>query len=308
MHSLLAAFVLRGRWQAVLVTVAGALLAQLFLPLGYLSGAAVALVTLRMGWQHGLSVVMFSMIAVGVLRQLASPVMDSAGLGMLLTAALWLPIWVTAQSLRRTMMPGRSVILAALFGIMIVLGFSVGVEEPVTWWQETMSRIMMPAVETLPQAEQEQIQAGIGELALIMTGSSAMFMSLSLIISLFIARWWQARLYNPGGFGDEFRQLRLGKGAAMLLLLLLVAAGLSGNDFMAHNLPVVVLLPFLLQGLAVVHALVKQRNAHSGWLAGTYLLLFVTGPTALLLAFAGVVDNWFDFRLFFGPKRGADDS
>ncbi len=308
MHRLLAAFVLRGRWQAVLVSVAGALLAQLFLPLGYLSGAAVALVTLRLGWQHGLSVVLLSMMAVGVLHQIASPLMVSAGLGMLLTAALWLPVWATAQSLRRTMMPGRSVMLAALFGIMIVLGFYIGAVEPAAWWQQTMNQLMMPALEELPQVEQEQIHAGIAELALIMTGSSAMLMSLSLIISLFIGRWWQAMLFNPGGFGEEFRQLRLGKGAAMLFLLLLVAAGLSGNEFMSQNLPVVVLLPFLLQGLAVVHALVKRRNAHTGWLVGTYLLLFVTGPTALLLAFAGVVDNWFDFRMFFGPKRGADDS
>lgn len=199
--------------------------------------------------------------------------------------------------------------LAGLFGIMVVLGFSLGAEEPVAWWQQTLSRAMAPAMEALPQNEQAQIHAGIGELALIMTGTSAMFLSLSLIISLFIGRWWQATLYNPGGFGDEFRQLRLGKGAAMLLLLLLVTAGSSGNEFLAHNLPVVVLLPFLLQGLAVVHAMVQRRNAHAaGWLVVTYLLLFVTSPMALLLAFAGAVDNWFDFRMYFRPKGGVDDS
>ncbi len=308
MSRVIAAFVLRGRWQAVLVAVVGALLAQLFMPLGYLSGAVIALVTLRLGWQHGLTVIVLSMIAVGTMQQLVSPIMGGTALGMLFTAALWLPVWATAQSLRRTMMPGRSVMLAALFGVMVVLGFSLGTEEPVAWWQQTMSRAMAPALEELPQAEHEQIQAGIGELALIMTGTSAMLLSLSLIISLFIGRWWQAMLYNPGGFGDEFRELRLGKGASMLLLLLLVAAGFSGNGFMIHNLPVVVFLPFLLQGLSVVHALVKQRKAHAGWIVGTYALLFVTGPMALLLAFAGVVDNWFDVRRFFSPKGGADDS
>ncbi len=307
MHRL-AAFVLRGRWQAVLVTVFGALLAQLFLPLGYLSGAAVALVTLRMGWHHGLSVVVLSMAAIGVFYQLVSPIMGSAAVGMLLTAVLWLPVWAIAQSLRRTQLPGRSVMLAALFGIMMVLAFGIATDEPAIWWQQTMSGAMEPALEGLPESEQQQIQAGIDELAPIMTGSSAMLLSLSLIISLFIGRWWQAKLYNPGGFGEEFRQLRLGKKVAMGLLLLLVAAGFSGNEFMAHNLPVVVLLPFLLQGMAVVHGLVKRRRAHTGWLVMTYFLLFVTGPMALLLAFAGAADNWFDFRMFFGRKGGADDS
>lgn len=308
MNRFIAAFVLRGRWQAVLVTVLGAVLAQFFLPLGYFSGAAVALVTLRLGWQHGLSVVVLSMVAVGVLQPLVSPLLGMNGLGMLFTAALWLPVWATAQSLRRTMLPGRSVMLATLFGLMIVLGFSLGSDEPVAWWQQALNQAMTPALEELPQAEQDQIKAGIAELALIMSGTSAMLLSLSLILSLYLGRWWQAMLYNPGGFGEEFRGLQLGKAPAMGLLLLLVAAGLSGNEFMAHNLPMVVLLPFLLQGLAVVHALLKQRKANTGWLVGTYLLLFVTGPMALLLAFVGVADNWFDFRVVFGPKGGADNS
>ncbi len=308
MNRSIAAFVLRGRWQAVLVTVIGAVLAQLFLPLGYFSGAAVALVTLRLGWQKGLSVIVLSMIAVGVLQPVLSPVFGRTGLGMLLTAALWLPVWAIAQSLRRTMQPGRSVMLATLFGLMVVLGLSLASEDPVAWWQQTLNQAMEPALQELPQVEQEQLKAGVGELALIMSGTSAMLLGLSLIISLVIGRWWQAMLYNPGGFGDEFRQLRLGKTSASVLLLILVAAGLSGNEFMAHNLPMVVLLPFMLQGLAVIHAIVKQRNAHAGWLAGTYALLFVTGPMALLLAFAGVADNWFDFRVVFGPKDGADNS
>ncbi len=307
MHKYLAAFVLRGRWQAVSVTVFGALLAQLFLPLGYLSGGAVALVTLRLGWQHGLSVVVLSMVAVALVNPLVSLLLGGTGLGMLLTAALWLPVWAMAQSLRRTMRPGRSVMLATLFGITVILGFSFGSEDPVNWWQQAMSQAMAPALENMPPAEQEQYRTGFGELAPIMTGTSAMLLSLSLAISLFIGRWWQALLHNPGGFGDEFRQLSLGKGAAMVLLLLLVAAGFSGNAFLAQNLPVVVLLPFLLQGLAVVHAMVKLRNAHTGWLMGVYLLLFVTGPMILLLAFAGVVDNWFDFRKYFAPN-GADGS
>lgn len=303
-----AAFVLQGRWQAVTVTVGAALLASLLLPLGYFSGAAVALVTLRMGWQHGLFVIAISLLAIGVLHEVLVPTIGGAAMGMTLTAALWFPVWAAAQSLRRTVLPGRSVMLSTLFGMMVVVGFSLGSEEPAAWWQQSMQRSVAPVLEGLPQADQAQIQQGIAELALIMTGTSAMLLSLSLIISLFIGRWWQAMLYNPGGFGDEFRRLRLGKQSAMLLLLLLLAAGLSGNAFLAQNLPMVVLLPFLLQGLAVVHALAKRSNAHAGWLVGTYLLLFVTGPMALLLAFAGVVDNWFDFRAFFGPKGGAGNA
>lgn len=304
----LAAFVLQGRWQAVMVTVGAALLAQLLLPLGYLSGAAVALVTLRMGWRQGLFVVTVSLLAIGVLHELLIPAIGSATMGMVLTAVLWLPVWAAAQSLRRTMLPARSLMLSTLFGMMVVVGFGMGSEEPAAWWQQSMQHSMAPVLEGLPEADLAQLQQGIAELALIMTGTSAMLLSLSLILSLFIGRWWQAMLYNPGGFGDEFRRLRLGRQSAILLLLLLVAVGLSGNAFLAQNLPMVALLPFLLQGLAIIHALVRKNNAHAGWLVGTYLLLFVTGPMALLLAFVGVVDNWFDLRAFFGPKGGAGNA
>jgi hypothetical protein len=300
-----AAFVVKGRLQAIGVVAVTALLALFLPPLAYISGGTVALITLRMGPRQGLQLVFGAVLALGLLGLL---LMQNPLAGVVFALLFWLPVWALANSLRRTMLPGRSVLLAGLFGMMVVAGFGFGSADPVAWWQQAMQHSMAPVLDGVPQAEQQQMLQLIGEIAPIMAGTSAMLLSLSLILSLFIGRWWQAMLYNPGGFGEEFRQLRLGKNPAMLLLLLLLAAGFSGNAFLAQNLPLVVLLPFLLQGLALLHGLVRQHKANAGWLVGTYLLLFVTGPMALLLAVAGVVDNWFDFRTFFGPKGGPDDA
>lgn len=198
--------------------------------------------------------------------------------------------------------------LASLFGIMIVLGFGLGTEDPSAWWQQTLNRALAPMTEGLPQDRLDQIGADIDEVSVIMTGTTALLLSLSVIISLFIGRWWQAIRYNPGGFGDEFRRMRLGKNAVALLLLILLGTGISGNAFIVGNLPVVLVLPLLMQGLAIIHAFVKRGNAHVGWLVGTYLLLFVAGPMALFLAIVGAVDNWVNFRAKFLPKSESDDT
>ena len=43
-----------------------------------------------------------------------------------------------------------------------------------------------------------------------------------MIAMLFLARWCQAALYNPGGFRKEFHQIRLSQTAGAILLLALI--------------------------------------------------------------------------------------
>ena len=49
-------------------------------------------------------------------------------------------------------------------------------------------------------------------------------LAVSTILCLFVSRWWQAMLYNPGGFGEEFRQLRLDVRAAGLSIIAFIVA------------------------------------------------------------------------------------
>jgi len=44
------------------------------------------------------------------------------------------------------------------------------------------------------------------------------------ICLLMLARWWQAVLYNPGGFQQEFHQFKLQPAIAMMLMVLFLAA------------------------------------------------------------------------------------
>ncbi|MGM0593883.1 MAG: hypothetical protein ACQETD_05035 [Pseudomonadota bacterium] len=301
----LAAYVLQGRMQATLVVVVSALLALFLPPLSYLSGAAVALVTLRMGPQQGLLLLLGAVIAVSLfgLALLQNPL-----LGPVFAIGLWLPLWALAVSLRRTARPARSLVLATLFGAMAVLAFHLGTEEPVQWWFQLLQQMLAETIASLGEAERLQLLQSLEVVASLMTGVSAAALSASLIGSLFLGRWWQGLLYNPGGFGDEFRRLSLGRPLTLLALPLVAAMAMAEQHLLYQDLIVVLMVPFALQGVAIIHALVKQRDAGVGWLVAVYIMLFIaTGQMALVLAVAGAVDNWFDFRRFFAPKGGGDE-
>ena len=95
----LASYVMRGRRQAGLLAVAFAVLAMILPPLSNVSGAIVALVTLRRGWQEGLLV---SGIAVVVVAGLAYIVLGNPLLALVYFGAVWLPAWGLAWVLRAT--------------------------------------------------------------------------------------------------------------------------------------------------------------------------------------------------------------
>lgn len=306
MMRLLAAYVTRGRIQAIGVVAVTALLSLFLPPLSYLSGATVALITLRMGLQAGLQLVFAAALVVSLL---ALVLLQSPLAGAVFGLVLWLPVWALAVSLRRTSSPARSVLLATLLGMILVFALHAGSDDPAQWWNSFLHEALQQAMNELSEAEQAQFSAGLASMATFMTGIVAAAMSASLLGSLFLGRWWQALLYNPGGFGEEFRRLRLGRAVAIVALLLVAAQFLLPALPILQDLLVVALVPFAIQGLSVAHGMVKGSGANRGWLIALYLLLlFTTGQAMVVLAFIGTVDNWFDFRTFFGPKGGADDS
>ena len=129
----------------------------------------------------------------------------------------------------------------------------------------------------------------------IMTGFVTMAFLLNVIFSLFIARVWQAMLYNPGGFQQEFHGLQFGKKVAIFSLVVATLALLPENiiGYISKDLLMLVMMIYVLQGVAVVHALVALKGLHWAWLIGLYLLVFLMSQ---LVAITGYIDTWLDFR------------
>ena len=139
----------------------------------------------------------------------------------------------------------------------------------------------------------QQLQQAFSAWGPLIPGALVWWASLLLTGALLLARWWQATLYNPGGFSKEFYQLRLGRVLASLLVMLL-GGSLLANQVLLANLAMVLGLMFIVQGIALVHALAARAGLARGWLAAFYVIM-VLFLSQLLIVLA-VIDAWVDFR------------
>ncbi|EXJ16284.1 hypothetical protein [Imhoffiella purpurea] len=289
----LAHFVMRGYSQAALVASVSALLSILMPLLGLISSATVGLVTLRKGARPGVLLMLSSTLAAGLFAflGLGSP---WPALGMLLI--FWLPVWLLSVVLRFGRSLDFTVQLAGIGGLMLVLGMHLLVGDPTAYWQTLLEPVRQSLVKD-GLIEAGSSQTLFAEMGRWMTGAFAAGLVLQTLVGLFLARWWQAVLFNPGGFGIEFRALGVGRvaGAAFLALLAWVLIG-HGSGIAAGLLPVLGAL-LLLQGLAVAHGVRQLYGAPRGWLVGLYVLMVLFMPQmGLLVACLGLVDVGLDIR------------
>jgi len=296
----LAGYILRGRWQAILVTTLAAALTYLLPPLttlfNYLAAAAVALVTLHAGAMPGLQVMLVSTLLAAGLFQLTGAI-KVVTLLVTLALVLWLPCWLAASVLRLTRNLGYALITATLFGVCGLLFVYGYYGDPVPWWIGKLQEIrtMLSDSGLQMQAVDDDL---LSELAGLMTGMLIASLVIGISASLLLARWWQALLVRPGAFRSEFAALRLGNVFGMLTLGIMLFAqfGPEHSRVLAAQLAMVMLVPYLFTGLAVIHGLVRQAGRGTGWLIAIYVLLAFVPQTALLLAGGGLLDTWIDFR------------
>jgi len=112
--------------------------------------------------------------------------------------------------------------------------------------------------------------------------------------ALLLARWLQARLYNPGGFRQEFHALRLSPVVAAVLALMLLLGQASADARLVLSC---VAIPMLLAGLALVHGVLGVKRNNGPLLVFFYVaLVFTSWLGAVVLVLAAVVDSFVDFR------------
>ncbi len=143
----LAAFIMRGRVQAV-VAVAGLAALSLIIPLVSLfSAAALALVALRKGGRESSWVLLLSALATGALGAvLTGSVYLATGYGLL----LWVPVWLAALLLRESGQLALTLEAPVIVGAMAVLAGYLVIAEPAQIWQESLQRLVQPMLEHAP--------------------------------------------------------------------------------------------------------------------------------------------------------------
>jgi hypothetical protein len=303
----LAAYIVSGRWQAVLAAVICGSLTILVPPFGgilnYLAAAVVALVTLHVGVLAGLQVMIIAAAITLLLYQLLGV---QAVVALVLVLMLWLPCWMTAAVLQQTNSLGRALKAATLFGVSLLLLVFGLYGNPAAWWLEQLQQVetaLAGAGLSFPALTDVQL---LQEVSALMTGVVFASLVIGVMASLLLARWWQAVLVHPGAFRDEFYALRLGNMNGLVTLgIMLIARFTDGtvSEFGAQ-LAMIMLVPYLLVGLAVIHALLKRKGRGGGWLVAVYVLLAIVPQATLLLAAGGLMDTWIDFRRRLARDEG----
>lgn len=273
-----------------------AVLSLLFPPLSLLSSAGVALITLRKGWSDGGVIVLVSGALIAVLGGLLiGNYLFALGYGLL----LWAPVWLIAIVLRET---GRLVVTtetAVLLGVLGVFAVYVAVPDPAALWQSRVDQIIEPLIErTTPDMDPSSLLERIRRISHYMTGIMVCGSLVSVLLGLFLGRWWQAVVFNPGGFGKEFLALKPHAWIAPVSVLLIVIAMLSGGLFseMMWNMILPIFVLFALAGVAVLHAVIACTKAKHVLLLLMYFMMLFIPHVLILIAVVGLTDIWFDWR------------
>jgi hypothetical protein len=308
MMRLLAAYIMSGRTQAMVVIVVCAVLSLLVPPASYLSAGGIGLVTLRHGLQEGLVVILG---ATAALALLAWWTLGSLAPGVSFLLVVGLPMWVLALSLRNTNSLAYTLGMATLMGVLLIAVVHAMIGDTTVWWQVQLGVTLKPLLtESGLLGGGAQIDRLLAGLAKIFTGLLAAMMVLTMILGLFVARWWQSVLYYPGGFRQEFHGLQLSPKLALPTLALLAAALLmrEGVSLVVAELLLVMLVLYVIQGLALVHRTVAKRGAHYAWLVVLYGLLLIALPQmGVLLAAVGFAASMLGSRASLHASLHAPD-
>ena len=282
------AFVMRTRLGAIGVMALGVVVPLLF----WVSGGVLALITLRRGLAEA-AIVLAG--ATAVLVPIYAGLLGAPMAVLQPLALVWLPVMALAQILRATVSLAATLQIGTLLAAAGVLAFYALHGDPAAFWEGTLQAIADALTGGQPGPEWNQ---AVSRLAPRLTGLWATNLLAVAVLCLLLGRWWQAVLYNQGGFRSEFHGLRFAPWFGALGLLAALAAGFAPAGLIA-DLGVVIAAAFLLQALAVAHALAAARNWHGGWLVGFYLILpLLLRPIALL----GLADTFVDFRARFAPS------
>jgi len=268
----LAEYAMNGRRQVILAV----LLCGLLPIINYLPAALVALVCLRKGWQEAILILVWAILPAGAWAVAGDPIPL-----VLLAGTCCLAI-----TLRET--ESWQLVLLASIAIAIVTEMSLRlIPELLTNMVEQLKIALNEFNFAVPPGFTD---ADYRQYVVAIYGLLHMVMSITMLV---LARRWQAQLYNPGGFQEEFHKVRIENKAALVLTALFILA-INGVPVL-RGWTYYFMVPLLMSGMALVHGIVGIKKLPKVLLVIFYFLMMM--PTMLLiLVLVALIDSWYDFR------------
>lgn len=280
----LAELVMKGRKQAAFVAVIAALLPLLY----WVSAATVALVTLRKGPNGGAGVLIWALLPAGAWAFSGDPTPLTVIVGTFLLAI----------ALRTTVSWAKVLMIALPLGALTGFGLEAVLDGVLNQVIEATEKFLNQSAGQTPQG----VNLDQNWLRHVLLGGLAAVHTAMMLLSVILGRSWQAGLYNPGGFQQEFHQLKLPQLYTGGLIAFLVVVAQLDMELMRW-LPLM-LLPWIIAGIALVHGSLAKRDLGRSWLVGFYLSVILFGPYVItMLVFSAVIDSFVDIRARIPAKN-----
>lgn len=283
---------MKGRMQAITVASSLALLSLILPPVSIVSSAAVALVTLRRGGYEGLYVLLASYFLAAIIGLIF--------FGSFQFALLYGPlIWLIAVVLREVKHLSIAVEITVLFGVVGIVAFFIFVSDPAAMWSSILTQMAQPMLETNElDFPVEKIKENIQFFSRFMTGGVAAGSIYGLLFGLFLARWWQSVLYNPGGFREEYLSLKVRPQLALASIIIAAIAWLMTGVLSeaCWNITILFVVLYTIVGTAILHIAFSTMKAKFFMVPLLYLTLVFVPHMTIVVVIVGIIDTWLDLR------------
>lgn len=298
------------------------LLALIIPVFGLFNAIIIGLVSLRVGVNSGmlLSGISSAVVAIGIL---ALGIMPEQSKGQeILAIGQWVISLVALVALcgllRYTRSLQFSMLSALVAGVTVLLGFRLLISDTTAWWQSTsLKEVFNGMVETV-MAQQSMVDHQMMEgVSATLAGLFVAAFLASLFIHLYLSRSWQAAIFNPGGFKEEFARLYYGRKPAIAAVLFFIIWRLLGAENLIGFVSLAGIwlmgMMYTFYGIAVMCGVFKAKKLHLGFLFGGMVVAWIVASLMLqggfgqspvvamvllmlIVASIGFVDTFVDFR------------
>lgn len=280
-----AEFVMRGRFQAILVAVVASILPLM----QWLSSSVVSLVILRRGLLEGAVVAIWVALPTGAISYLSGnpgPMLALAGSVIL------------ASILRLTTSWEFALVACVFIGVASGWIYELLAMDFISIFSESYMKIM------------QEMDAGAAmELSVaneLIIGYLVLGQAYAMVLFLLLGRWWQSLLYNPGGFQSEMHGLRMSPTLSILLVVGLIAVftvGLAESGTIElgttelGTTTQLLALPLIVSGLGFCHWFMKLKQKNVNWVPFFYIIFVLFFPVVYpLLTVLALLDSGMNLR------------
>ncbi len=212
--------------------------------------------------------------------------------GVLSAVMIWAPTIAVVQFLISSGSLSTAARLATTGAILLAGTWAIVAPVQGETWLDLVTTMVAPL------AAQTGADPGMlaDRLLALLPGIIAASLLLVTLAGLFLGMWLHAGLARPGAFGEAFRELQLGPVLGGVSALAIAGAFTTGHP-VAAAVALAAVSGLLVQGIAVMHGIVRAKGMHRAWLFAGWSALVVLSPWAMMgFAMYGLADTLMDLR------------